>query len=639
MRHHHITSGAARAAAVHRARELRASGMTWQAVGAEMVDVGATWQAIRKWCESVADIPQPTAADLASKHFKAGRPRAERFGAPEITAIKSASLDINGAWNRTSTHEAIRLAARDGGLDGEVFERMLEREAEGKPMLTPAQRRDARVSETEIRHVRGARDAWLDYVSNPGALAFYIDEEGNEVPYGAGHAITIDDGSVNLMLTVPLVKHGDPCYDAFQVCLGRFQLLLTVDHATRYVLGFAFTARPRDSYRAEDILACLHKLAAEHGLPKEIILERGISAANSITEAMRLAGVRIVRAMSPHQKVVESVFNRLWTKLSHLKGQVGRSMGEDDRCEKLIRSCREGATDPRKHFLSLKDVEVALVEAIAEHNAQRCNSARLGHWIPAERWARESVQNLRRIPRGDDWHFAPCVKQVRVRGFNVATSVRYMPGHSVLYTFNSDALHRWTGADVNLHFNPFATDVVAKVVLARDFKGHRAGTIIGDAKLADRYAKNSRRAFAYGDDRDEKVSRSNAQALHNSVVAMRPDGSRGVRHYEVRDGLGSAAAVTIGDTRPQESESAPSDSRLLNSDSSPTISRAGSHPEDTHHGADPAAARTVRNTTPDARSSSDHPDLTPRGGPFSALTNRARELNDLAEDALAALGD
>jgi hypothetical protein len=329
--------------------------------------------------------------------------------------------------------------------------------------------------------------------------------------------------------------------------VGRFQFIVPADHRSYFIPGFNYTARPRSSYRAEDLTATLHTIFLEHGYPRSIVLEHGVSAANLVTDTLGMLGVRIERASSPHQKVIEGIFNKLWTKLSLMPGQVGRFRGEEEVITGLINSCRRGATDPREYFPMLSNVLKALHEAIAEHNSQRVVSRQYGKWVPAEFFARKAPAHLRRLDPESAWIFSPTITEpLLIQGFKVRKSVCLMEGYTEVFDFSAEWMAQYSGVRVKLYFNQFAPDCLATVVLAQTFQGRKAGEVLGVAEQINRMTRFRRRALGYGEDPDIglEAAKRNAQALRRSVVAIRVDGGYGAQAHEARNGVGDTLRVS-----------------------------------------------------------------------------------------------
>ncbi len=529
-----LEEGAHRLGQARTVCSLRLAGATWpQIEAATGVDHVTAWRMYRK--AKRLGFEGMTAEAFA--RVRPGPQRKQVFTEPERASLRALALLTNRNWKSGSAPEAVRIAAKKGELRPEIARALAEREASGKPLLTPAMRRELHVGEAVVRAFRNPREAWLEYVHSPGSLAFRIDPEtGEQRPLEPGEAWTIDDGTINLVCNVPTT---DPRWQ-HKVMPGRFQFLLVVDHRSYYVPGFSYTARPRGSYRAEDLLATLHIAMCEHGSPKRLILEKGVSASDAITRCCRLANIEIERASSPHQKMVELVFGCLWTKLSVLPGQVGRYQGEEAEVTATLERCRRGAADPRLHFPMLAEVLAALREAIADWNNHHVNGSRYGRWQPSEWWARESGRHLRPLAESDAWMFAPVATEpLKVRSGMIATSVLLAPGVSQQYTFSADWLVEWIGARVRLHFNPFDDESQAKAVLAEPFAGQPADLVLGDLEMVDCQARYTRRAWGYSDAPDTGLLavRRSAQALHRAAQAIRPDGKPGVTRVDVRDGL------------------------------------------------------------------------------------------------------
>ncbi len=537
-----LAAGAQRVALVIRARELRQAGTSWPDVAARL---GVPMASIYQWHQAAARLPVLDAAALApARGRRAPLARcAPGLGEADAATIRALVLQSNRTWNAGSPEQAALRAARAGQLDAGLAERIVSRAAAGRPALTPSQRNAVRVSEAAVRAYRNPRDAWLDYCQSPGSLMYYWGEDGREQMYEPGEAWTIDDGTINFICCVPT---DDPRWH-FGVMPGRFQFLVMVDHRSYFIPGFSYTARPRGSYRAEDLLATLALGFEQHGLPRQLILEKGISKANLLSDACRRAGIEILRAQSPHQKVVELVFGALWTRLSFEPAQVGRSRGEEAEITALLERCRRNSEDPRNHFPMLSAVLAALRAAIEDWNAHTVSS-RYGQWQPAEFWTRRSAAQLRALPRADAWLFAPRVTDpLKVSGMVLKTSVLMLPGFSQQYSFTGDWLADWFGARVRLHFHPFAGRSDATATLAAPFAGARADTVLGTLDMIDRQARRTRRAWGYSDEQDAGViaARRQAQALHRVTVAIRPDGKPGVVRAEARDGLGRAAQAEV----------------------------------------------------------------------------------------------
>ena len=548
LREADLVVGAKRLAQATELLRLTAGGMSQRSASRR---VGVTEKAACLLLQTLKSNPEATAETFAPRRVNSGRRASVRLDDAEVAAVRAWLLQTNRTSTSGSTPEALRIAAARGEIRPAVASLIHSRLAAGQPPLPPAAMAQLRLSETVVRAYRSPRDAWLDYVQSPGSLQVTVDEAtGEERLVQPGEVWTIDDGSINLLCIVPgLERPGDACWDRWGVAVGRFQLLLIVDHRSRFITGWSYTARPRDSYRAEDIVATFHPAIMEHGAPRRMVLERGVSAADLVTQTLGALGVEIVRASSPHQKVVESVFNGLWTRLSTLPGQVGRFRGEEEECNRLLTSIRRGACDPRGRLMDLPALLAALRDAVAAHNAATVNSERIGRWVPSELWASKAAQWLRRVSPADAWMFAPhCSAPIKIRGALVETSWQPMPGWTVKLAFSAEWLLEYHGTRVVLRYNAHAPECEAVAILAEDCGERRRGELLGRLVQVDRIARLTRRALGYGIDPDLGLAetKANAQALRRHVAAVRPDGKPGLQTHEIRTGTGEARVVETG---------------------------------------------------------------------------------------------
>jgi hypothetical protein len=99
----------------------------------------------------------------------------------------------------------------------------------------------------------------------------------------------------------------------------------------------------------------------------------------------------------------------------------------------------------------------------------------------------------------------------------------------------------WHGAKVTCHFDPSAPQCVAKVVLAEDARGHRAGSVLGDALQVNESGSYARLVMGWGRDDAEAGRRARqaaGAALRREVRAIVPRNSRTPGHAEteIREG-------------------------------------------------------------------------------------------------------
>ena len=471
----------------------------------------------------------------------------------EVAAVRANKILNNRDKNSGSTPLAIHKTIEEGALRPAIAAALLQREAEGKRMVTEATAVDLHIPEIYTRGFRNMRNTRLDFNSSPGSLMMTWDDvTGESRLVQPGEWFTIDDGTKNFICTVPMERRGDKCWENFQCIVGRWQFLLMVDHASYMITGFSHTARPKGSYRAEDLQAVLHIAFKQHGRWKKGLFEKGISKASLLHHTLDLAGVAYKHVSSPHQKVVEFIFNALWSRLSFLPGQVGRTRGEEAEVDAIVRSCQAGATDPRKYFLPLETVLRELKAVCEEWNAHRVNSRQYGSWVPQELFATEAKKHLRELRPEQEWIFSPTVADNNGEGYlvrkqSITTSYPVMPGYSWRFDFEAPWLQEFYGARVRLHFNAFEPECPAMVVLHQPWQGHPKDEILGPAEQINMHTRHSRRLFGIDEAADIGLERTrqNSQALRRNTFAIRPEGKPGVQAHEARNGMGGVAKVRV----------------------------------------------------------------------------------------------
>ena len=488
---------------------------------------------------------------LMPKTHRSGRKRKLNLLPSETRAVRANKLLNNRDRDSGSTPQAIRQTIKEGGMRPELAALFQERDRNGQPLATPALADELHISPATTRAFRHPRNAWLDFTESPGSLHLIRDERTGETRWiEPGEQCTIDDGTKNFICTVPMQRPGDKCWQNFGVIVGRWQILLVVDHRSYFIQAFCHTARPKSSYRAEDMQAAFHIAFSEHGCPRKVILEKGISKSDLLHHTLDLLGVKYEHVNSPHQKVVEFIFNALWSRLSFLPGQVGRTRGEEAEVDAIVESCRRGASDPREYFLPLGTVLKALKEVVDEWNAHLVKSDQYGKWVPADWFKSAAPKAVRRLQENERWIFSPTVSApLLVRGQNVRTSFLVMPGYSWQFDFSAPWFREFYGARVRFHYNAFQPECEATVVMAEDFHGTPAGAVLGRADQMNWQTRVSRRLMGIEETEDIGLlrARMNAQALQRSALAILPDGKPGVEFHEARDGAGRLASLETGD--------------------------------------------------------------------------------------------
>lgn len=427
---------------------------------------------------------------------------------------------------------------------------LIQREREGKDFVTERVRKQIMRSPATVHQYRNAKNAALDYLNAPGGMRL-IGMHGTDVRLArAGELLEMDDATINFPVCVPWTRGADECSQKFGVMVGRFQFLVSIDAGTSFIPAWNYTARPRGSYRGEDVLSLMKMIAGQHGIPRRWRLERGVWKSNLVTGAIKNMGAELDTVYSPHQKpFIEGLFNTLWTKLSvQFPGiDVGRFMGETDEVTQILMACRKGAKDPRRHFPMLATVVEAFREVIAEKNRTPVDAGMHGRWVPEERW--EAELNRPKLPAESAWLFSPIVKTNRVKGMLVGCRVPMFEGVSVPFDFSAPWLPQFDGALVTYYFDPAAPKCHATVVLAENWRNHKKGEVLGQASQIGEHASYVRLVMGWGDDpanAGRKARQQAAAAMRREVRAVIPRGKAGAADSEERDGLGLTTKVESG---------------------------------------------------------------------------------------------
>lgn len=395
----------------------------------------------------------------------------------------------------------------------------------------------------------------------------------------AGDRFSADDGSVNFVVYVPWPWGGCPCSDKFGVRVGRYQLLAMHDDATGYVPHFSWIARASDAYRAEDIATFLHQPFAHLGVWDVALLERGSWESHRVSELLALAGVERETAYEPNQKLVEGWWNRAWTALSTLPGQIGRFRGEEEAAASLVEKYRRGSRDPRLDLLSLPDAANAIARVVAELNATRMDCGPLwGSWVPAERWESDlAIRPLRKLAASVEPMTRPERRELMVRRWSVHCEAMSPAGESLKYEFFDDALIAHEGKRVLVYFDPQDDPCTAAIYTAdgKTLIAARA-TCISRAPALIRGADGYSLDWDHGQIERARAAKAQARAtVRREHRTLAPDGKIEAWSTEVRDAMDRSVASmsrtpggTAAEDHPQ-SATTPAESASAHSRTSP----------------------------------------------------------------------
>lgn len=269
--------------------------------------------------------------------------------------------------------------------------------------------------------------------------------DGTRAELPAGFIIEFDDMSINQPFWV-LGPDGNPQ-------ISR-QGLYARDVRSGRWLGFELVARPREAYRAEDILRFLRRLMTVYGKFDVIRLEKGIWQARSIRgfkitetgaieeewsrpamdkeakallqDGLKAIGVRIHYVSSARGKGgIESGFNHLQTIVATYtpdRINIGRHAGEFEFGAKQMRRVRaESHTPQTLNFASMEELAGRIETAMGFINKQTME--RSGE-APDTTWTRDmQARSLPQLGERDLPVFLPVTREVSIRGLMVASNV------------------------------------------------------------------------------------------------------------------------------------------------------------------------------------------------------------------------
>lgn len=451
---------------------------------------------------------------------------------------------VRGRGLGSSKITAFRIAAKsDDPRIGELFRGVvLKRKSKTVP---PSWMRLLDVPAAVLDVSRDRSSLMRSHISTPRGLT-YVNAAGDELPLRAGGIFESDDGTVNFPVWIPWPYGGDKCSDKFGVKIGRFQLLPIVDRRTRMCVAWHFVIRQKSSYRGEDIVASFGDAFHDIGMPEAMGLERGSWESDMVSSVLKMVDVPALRAWEPKQKgAVENFFDRLWTPLSLLPGDVGRRRGENVENTDRVMRCEAGRLDPREHFLSVDQAVKGIGNGVAFVNSEPVESSSgWGRWIPEQLWNEqtEGERLLRKLPQQMRIFFSREQREWTVRG-NVVGGPVNTPMLSFPIYFQCEPLWEFEGCRVKCFFDPFSEAVTATIVLQEEeWRSYRRGHVVARAVPALERAPQAVLAADWS--RSDELERG--LAIRKAMAkAVRTEywNFRGGRRSEARDGLGNTAVV------------------------------------------------------------------------------------------------
>ena len=451
-------------------------------------------------------------------------------------------------------------------------EEILQREKNYQPLVPESIARQIRVNAAIVGYFRSPREWSLNNLSAPGSQRRRFNmEAGRREAMAPGDWFGGDDATPGIAVCVPCEGIETPTSQKFGVSLGRFQWLAYHDCRTDKILAWDYVVRPRGSYRSEDILNGMGAVLRTHGIPRGgFQFEGGTFAAKLVKQAIKSLGCEHWQAHSPRTKSIESVFNRVWTRLAvqFPHADMGRYRNENEANCKLYEACKAGHKDPRRYFPKIALLMEAFDEIVKAHNAKPIDSSQYGRWVPDDFFDRATKEKpLRPFSPEMEWMLAPYSVERTVRGCLVGCKVPLFEGFSVPFEFGADWLPAHHGKKVRLHFNPRQPKCVAKVVLLENSGERKAGDVLGNAALVSETAQQIRYILEWGTDDQQAGFVAKQKAAHFVWRETRGVGTGGRVEYsssEERDGLATTRIVQRGKT-PEVAPGETAASRLVES--------------------------------------------------------------------------
>jgi hypothetical protein len=423
----------------------------------------------------------------------------------------------------------------------------------------------------------------------------------------AGFMVEFDDMSANQPFYVDTPTG---------VVLSR-QGLYARDVASGRWLGVDLVARPREAYRAEDILRFLRRLMQVYGKFYMLRLERGVwrsrcIAGLRVTETGAVAeeeldrpdmdedqrqllqdglaaiGVEIQYATSAHRKGgIEAGFHYLQTILAtHTTDlqNIGRYGGEFEHGARQLRRVRAGSHHPAEVGFARMDVLADRIErSFCTVNSKPGSR---GQPSPDDIWERDiQAHPLPQLQRSDMAVFLPDVRDLAIRHGLLTTVVNGRP-----YDFRApDLVDLGTGYRVSIRFDATEPTLGAAIynreTSSANHRGYRDGQFICwseyevpgcqavvEAPAGERGATVEELYGAGAVDHGRAMRQAQLRQVRTAFRALPRPGQPAVRAGTVRDGRGNVIEAVRG-ALPAEPVSSPGASRLASQVEGPPRAR------------------------------------------------------------------
>lgn len=412
--------------------------------------------------------------------------------------------------------------------------------------------------------------------------------DGTRAHNVSGFLIEFDDMSVNQPFHVQLPDG---------TWLLSRQGLYARDVKSGRWLGVELVARPREAYRAEDILRFLRRLMMIYGKFDVIRLERGIWHARALKgwkvtphgveeeaivrpdmapeEQARLQaglqaiGIHIQYVTSAHRKgALESSFNYLQTVLATYTTDlvnVGRYAGEFEAAAKRVRQARAESHTPDQLGFAPVDVLADRIEQAMAFINKRARGGDAANSADAI-WLRDmAVRPLPPVTEIDLAAFLPEVRERAISGGRITVQVDGM-----VHDFRADLFARLgQGYRVFVRFDPGEPTLGAAIYNREQGSANTFELRQGDFICFARWempgpqidlpearglaAVTTQALYGVGAEEDDGYQRRKNQEkfVRTAFRALPRPGQPAIKSAEVRDGHGNFARVADGSETPQ----------------------------------------------------------------------------------------
>lgn len=338
----------------------------------------------------------------------------------------------------------------------------IQRPRMSKHNLPASLRQLCHVTEEERAKFRGEKAFQGAFVQQRDDTVVLAD--GTRRPMEAGDVFELDDMSSNqpcwweylAELDSPEEREANRLALRQAAAVGR-QVLFARDVKSGRWLGFEIVGRPRDAYRAADILRFLRRLFETYGLPR-----LGLRLEGNVWRARVIAGVTLDETGQPttrpemaeeerrgvfggmqevgvsvdwchasnHKGGIEGAFNHLQAIMAaqavcegdgRYVVDLGRRRGEFERGTKALMAAHAGRKHPRElGFWHISELQQRLERACAFDNCAEHKEGRIAQGVADLVWD-EAIRRapLRSLPKDKLWIFLPHESTCALRGAHV----------------------------------------------------------------------------------------------------------------------------------------------------------------------------------------------------------------------------